>query len=136
MYEHSISELAQQFTDIACCPSGRTKEGLDSIGLIQLFFRELGVAFPGNANGESVTEMSEDDDDRELGGMMSLGVPVPVTELKPLDLVYFWIGGGVSHAGVMVDGDHFLHVVNGREPQISQMDLSWGPRLVGARRLV
>lgn len=135
MYEHSISELAQQFTGITYCSSGRSK-GLDCIGLIQLFFRELGVAIPENENRGSVNEPNGGDPDRELGGMMSLGIPVPVTELKPLDLVYFWIGGGVSHAGVMVDGNHFLHVVNGREPQISPMDLSWGPRLVGARRLV
>lgn len=136
MYQHSISELAQQFTGIAYCSAGRTMEGLDSIGLIQLFFRELGVALPGNGNRETTVGMNRTDSERTLGGMMSLGVPVPVTELKPLDLVYFWIGGDVTHAGVMVDGDHFLHVLNGRESQISPMDLSWGPRLVGARRLV
>lgn len=135
MYEHSISELAQQFTGITHCSSGHSG-GLDCIGLIQLFFRELGVAIPENENRESVNEPGGDDPHRELGGMMSLGIPVPVTELKPLDLVYFWIGGGVSHAGVMVDGNHFLHVMNGREPQISPMDLSWGRRLVGARRLI
>lgn len=136
MSEQSYMELARNFTGIRYLHGGRSKNGADCLGLIQMFFGKLGTRLPGDDGKEYPPDWYRTDPERLLRGLMAQGVSAPVTELKPLDLVYFKIGGAVTHVGVMVDSTHFLHILINRVSEISRMDWAWRRRLVGARRLV
>lgn len=136
MPEQSYIELARTFTGIGYRHNGQSKEGVDCLGLIRMFYRKIGMTLPKNDGKEYPPDWYQTDPERLLRGLMDQGVSAPVSDLKPLDLVYFRIGGAVTHVGVMVDQTHFLHVLIDRVSEITRMDWAWRRRLVGARRLV
>lgn len=136
MPEQSYMELARKYTGIGYRHGGRGKDGADCLGLMQMFFRELGIRLPDNDGKEYAPDWYLSDPERLGRGLLTLGVAASVNDLKPLDLVYFRIGGAVTHVGVMLDRVHFLHLLIGRVSEISRMDRAWRRRLVGARRLV
>lgn len=136
MLEQSYMELARKYTEIGYRHGGRSKDGADCLGLMQMFFRELGIALPDNDGKEYSSDWYRSDPERLERELMTQGVAAPVNDLKPLDMVYFRIGGAVTHVGVMVDRVHFLHLLIGRVSEISRMDWAWRRRLVGARRLI
>ena len=65
--------------------------------------------------------------------------PVKLDELEPGDLVFFETQGDeVSHVGIAIGGDQFVHAPNSRgQVRISRLTSGyWADRAIGARRLI
>jgi len=99
------------------------KSGLDCSGLVQFVFQEVtGVTLPRSA--------------RELS---RIGDKVPLTELKPGDLVFFNTRRfAYSHVGIYLGDNRFIHAPRrGRDVEVATIDAAyWAKRFDGARRLM
>lgn len=134
--ENKVHTLVKTFTGIPYRHGGRSLDGLDCLGLIYLFYKKWGIEIPeGDGKAYSPTWYKEDPQ-RFRRGIENIGKPVSPLDLQPLDLVYFRIGGAVTHAGVMIDRNHFLHVLKDQVVHLAPLNAAWRRRLVGARRLL
>lgn len=138
MEQNKYKEIARQFLGIPYKHGGRDRKGLDCLGLAHLFYKTLGIQLPTDDGQPYTTDWYKSDPERFLRGLLQVGKAVNInTEpLKPLDLVYFRVGGAVTHAGVMIDRVSFLHVMTGQQVRITPLNPAWRRRLRGARRLL
>jgi cell wall-associated NlpC family hydrolase len=101
---------------------GTDPSGFDCSGFVEYVFAQNGVALP-----------------RDVQQQWSVGDPIPRSDLKPGDLVFFSINGlGASHVGIAVGPDSFVHAPSSRG-QVRTEQLSteyWSRRFAGARRVV
>lgn len=135
MTNQKIMETVRSLVGIPYKHGGRTVDGLDCLGLIYVFYRELGIVIPDHDGRGYSLNWYKEDPKRFYRGLQSVGREISPTEVKPLDLVYFRIGGEVTHAGVVIDQHHFLHVLKGKPVHVSPLNLAWRRRLAGVRRL-
>jgi len=99
---------------------GSDPSGFDCSGLIWYVFAQHGIAVP-----------------RTVDDQFRLGRQVPPDSLKPGDLVFFRTAGrSVSHVGMAIGGDEFVHAPSTRgEVRVERLGSSfWAPRFAGARR--
>ena len=100
---------------------GSDPAGFDCSGFVWYVFARHGVDVP-----------------RTVAAQFKAGSPVAARALRPGDLVFFDTGGSpVSHVGVVVDGDTFIHAPSSRGV-VRTEHLSapyWSSRFVGARRV-
>ncbi|NLM37457.1 MAG: C40 family peptidase [Firmicutes bacterium] len=138
MAAEKYRQIARQFLGIPYRHGGRDREGLDCVGLAHLFYRELGIKVPDSDGRPYPTDWYKKDPERLLQGLLKVGraVDLKTEPLQPLDLVYFRMGGAITHAGVMVDQRSFLHVLTRKTVEITPLTLAWKRRLQGARRLL
>lgn len=132
----AIDSAVPMFLGIPYRHGGRTKDGLDCLGLVYLFYQQLGVRIPDGDGTPYPADWYKKDAGRLQRGIETLGNPVSLSDLKPLDLVYFKIGGLISHLGVVVKPGKFIHVMKDRKVEVSPLNLFWRRYLAGARRLV
>ena len=96
--------------------------GFDCSGFIWYVFTQHGVRVP-----------------RTVAEQFRSGAPVDPNALEAGDLVFFATEGGqaVTHVGMLVGGDEFVHAPSARgEVRVERMGSGyWGPRFVGARRI-
>ena len=115
---------------------GRGQDGIDCLGLLICVYRDFGIEIPDGDGRPYRTDWHTTEPDRYLEGLLSIGKEA-TEPLKTLDLVYFRFHGGVvSHAGVMVDPQRFIHVLERRSVMVSRLKGMWRRKLAGARRLV
>ncbi len=98
-------------------PSG----GFDCSGLVHYVFALHGLALP-----------------RVVRDQFQAGRAVALDQLEPGDLIFFETeGNDVSHVGIAIGGDQFVHAPNrrGRVRTSSVSEGYWGDRVVGARRV-
>lgn len=116
--------------------NGRGPDKLDCLGLIVSFYRSLGIEVPNGDGAPIEQDWWRLDPGRYLRGLLTIGRPA-VPPLRPLDLVYFALRDGVvTHSGVMIDEQRFIHVLEGRRVMVSRLAGFWLRKLRGARRLV
>jgi len=130
-----IDEAVRMFSGIPYRHGGRSKDGLDCLGLVYVFYKQLGIDLPDNDGSPYPPDWYKKDRMRLYRGVQEIGKPVPVQELAPVDLVFFRIGGFVNHIGVMVSPDSFIHVLKGQRVHVSPLNAFWRRHLMGARRL-
>ncbi|KXH84105.1 C40 family peptidase [Sporosarcina sp. HYO08] len=100
---------------------GTTTSGFDCSGYIQFVFKKLGISLP-----------------RTTGSMYATGTAVSKANLEVGDLVFFSTNGrGVSHAGIYIGSNKFIHSASSRGVSISSIydPAYWGKRYIGARRV-
>ncbi|MGE5583021.1 MAG: C40 family peptidase [Bacillota bacterium] len=131
-----IETLIKKYTGIPYKHGGRQLTGLDCLGLVHFFYQDCGIVFPDGDGGEYSVDWTKKDPLRYLRGIMAVGREVPVDQLQPLDFVYFRMGRHITHGGIMVDEDRFLHVLQNSTVKVSRLDRIWRRRLAGARRLI
>ena len=100
---------------------GSDPTGFDCSGFVAYVFGQHGYAVP-----------------RSVGELFRRGQEVAADAIQPGDLVFFDTAGhGVSHVGIVVGGDQFVHApsTNGvvRIDRVS--GTYWAARFVGARRV-
>ena len=100
---------------------GSTKAGIDCSALMQVFFASLyGIALPRTAREQY-------DFSRRISR----------TELKEGDLLFFNTHGGVSHVGMYLCNNRFVHASSSNGVTISDMfDPYYANRLIGVGRVV
>lgn len=131
-----VERLIKKYMGIPYRHAGRDLTGLDCLGLVHFFYKDCGIDIPDGDGREYSRFWTKEDPERYVRGIMSLGIPAPIQDLKPLDFVFFRMGRHITHSGVMVDSDHFLHVLQNSTVQISPLNGLWRKRLAGARRLI
>jgi len=99
---------------------GADPAGFDCSGFVWYVFAQHGITVP-----RTVTQQYEH------------GVTVDPGRLSPGDLVFFRTAGeSVSHVGMAIGGDEFVHAPSSRgEVRVERLGSAyWGPRFAGAKR--
>ncbi|HEY1020758.1 MAG TPA: C40 family peptidase [Flavisolibacter sp.] len=100
---------------------GSTKAGIDCSALMQVFFASLyGIALPRTAKMQYDYSRS-----------------ISRTELKEGDLLFFNTTGGVSHVGMYLTNNKFVHASSSNGVTVSDMfDPYYANRLIGVGRVL
>lgn len=119
----SVAHTALALRGIRYRPGGTGPDvGFDCSGLVQYVYAQYGVSLPRLARDQ-----------------FGAGEPVPSDRIAPGDLVFFETEGDtVSHVGIAVGGDQFVHAPNSRSAvRISSLDTPyWRDRFRGVRRVM
>ena len=97
------------------------RSGFDCSGFVRYVFRHsLGVELP-----RTVEQMSQ------------VGTPVPRSQLRPGDLVFYDTGRHTySHVGIYLGDNRFVHAPNnGKAVEVNRMTSYWQDHYRGARRI-
>ena len=95
---------------------GSSPSGFDCSGLTSWVYGRLGIELPHNAAAQ-----------------YSMGTAVPMSDLQPGDLVFFY---GLGHVGIYVGNGAFIHAPHtGDVVKISSLSGSYASSFVGARRV-
>lgn len=100
---------------------GASRGGFDCSGLIRYVFqKKQGITLPHSASAQAMR-----------------GKPVPNSELKPGDLLFFsTYRRGISHVGIYIGGGKFVHAANRRRGvRVDPLTGYYARRLRAARRL-
>ena len=85
---------------------GTTTRGFDCSGLVQYAYAGAGKRIP-----------------RTTAAQWRNMIPVPANELRVGDLLFFRIGGRISHVGLYLGSGRFVHAPStGREVTIAELD--------------
>lgn len=137
LYE-KIEEVVEQLVGIPYKHNGRSKEGVDCWGVVYLFFKGLGVEIPLD-DGEYISlEWYKKDPGRYRRALQSLGEEVGhYRNLKLLDIPYFRLYRNVvTHTGILVDEEHFLHVLIDKEVSLGRINRRfWRRKYAGGIRI-
>lgn len=119
-YVKSALDEAEDLLGTDYCARGTTPDCFDCSGFTSWCFAKAGVNLPRTSTDQFL-----------------LGVAVQRSALEAGDLVFFRTSGsGVSHVGIVVDQQRFIHASTSSGVMISSLDDSyWKPRYVGARRI-
>jgi cell wall-associated NlpC family hydrolase len=97
------------------------RTGFDCSGFVQYVYGLYGVALP-----------------RQVHDQFRSGAKVRIRDLEPGDLVFFVTEGRqVSHVGIAIGGDRFVHAPNSRGVvRVDSLATGyWGEHVAGARRV-
>lgn len=116
----SALDEAEDLLGTNYCARGTTPDCFDCSGFTSWCFLKAGIQLP-----------------RTSSDQYTVGKAVQRTALEPGDLVFFRTSGsGISHVGIAVDRQRFIHASTSSGVMISSFDDSyWRPRYVGARRI-
>jgi cell wall-associated NlpC family hydrolase len=115
----SLTRSAMRFIGTPYVFGGTRPSGFDCSGYVQHVFAMLGIALPRTADAQY-------DAGRRIAASM-----------KPGDLVFFHTyAPGVSHVGIYLGNDKFIHSSSSRGVAISNLhNVYWAPRYLGAKRV-
>lgn len=117
----SLVDSARSFLGVKYVYGGTTSSGFDCSGYTQVVFKKAGISIP-----------------RTTGSQYATGKAVAKSNLQTGDLVFFNTSGrGVSHVGIYVGSNNFIHASTSQGVMISSINDPhyWGSRYVGARRV-
>jgi len=117
----TIASAALRLQGLPYRVGGSDPHGFDCSGFVQYVFSLYGVALP-----------------RIVRDQYHAGRKVSLDDVVPGDLVFFVTHGDeVSHVGIVIGGDRFVHAPNSRGVvRIDSLASSyWGERVAGARRM-
>lgn len=118
---YALAGTALQLRGVPYRNGGSDPAGFDCSGFVWYVFARHGVAMP-----------------RTVSEQYRAGHPVSPDSLEPGDLVFFsTVAPGVSHVGVAVGGDEFVHAPStSGEVRVEHLSAPyWSRRFVGARRV-
>lgn len=120
-----ILETAYTYLGVRYRYGGTTPEGFDCSGFVRYVFNENGIQL-----GRSSRDQAQE------------GTRVPLTALKPGDLIFFNMGSRkhhrIDHVGLYIGDGQFIHAASSRSRQIMISDLKsahYQRRVVTARRV-
>lgn len=101
---------------------GTSHDGFDCSGFSQIVFKETGIDIP-----------------RITGEQYKMGTAVNKKDLQKGELIFFeTINKGPSHMGIYIGDNKFIHSSSSKGVAISNLNdpYYWGPRYLGARRVL
>ncbi len=116
----NLTRNAMRFLGVPYAFGGTSRGGFDCSGYVQHVFATMGMHLPRTADAQYDA------------GKKFQGQP------QPGDLVFFHTyASGVSHVGISLGGDRFVHASSSHGVMISSLhDSYWGARYLGAKRIV
>lgn len=116
-----ILETAKQYIGVPYVWGGSTPSGFDCSGYVQYVYRLHGYTLPRTSKEQFTT-----------------GSWVSKSNLQAGDLVFFnTSGSGVSHVGIYIGNDQFIHASTSKGVIISYLSNSyWAARYYGARKVL
>lgn len=117
----AIIATAKKYIGVPYLWGGTTPNGFDCSGYVQYVFKAHGISLP---------RVSRD--------QYTAGYSVSRSNLKPGDLVFFnTSGSGVSHLGIYLGDNQFIHASTSKGVTISLLSSSyWSSRYLGSRRVI
>jgi cell wall-associated NlpC family hydrolase len=118
----SIATTALSYQGVPYRPGGSDPAGFDCSGLVQYVLARHGISWP-----------------RVVRDQYDAGYEIGPNDLQPGDLLFFATESRrVSHVGIAIGGDRFVHAPNARGVvRVESLSSSyWLDRYVGARRPV
>lgn len=117
----TIVNYAAQFLGTPYVYGGSSPSGFDCSGFTSYVYKSFGYSL-----------------NRTAAGQNSNGIWVSRANLKPGDIVLFNTSGGISHAGIYVGNDQFIHAVKPGTPvQYDSLSSTYySTRYVSARRII
>ncbi|MCR4565898.1 MAG: C40 family peptidase [Bacteroidales bacterium] len=88
----SLASYAKGFLGTPYLWGGMTPKGFDCSGLVRMVYLRYGIFLPRNASQ-----------------MARLGREIPLAEARPGDLLFFGLNGRVTHIGMYIGDNHFIH---------------------------
>ncbi len=116
-----VVQTSLRYTGVPYVFGGTSPSGFDCSGFTRYVFSQSGVYLPRTADEQ-----------------FEVGRPVAYSRLQPGDLVFFsTYASGASHSGIYIGDDKFISATSSSGVAITSMNSSyWGPRYVGARRVM
>lgn len=117
----SLLSSARTYLGVPYKLGGTTRNGIDCSAYTQAVFKENGISIP-----------------RTTGQQYNTGKAVAKSNLQNGDLVFFnTMGRGVSHVGIYIGSNNFIHASTSRGVMISSINdpYYWGSRYLGAKRV-
>src|SRR3972149_337626 len=145
-FETRLHPTAAGWVGVPFLHNGRTKsQGVDCLGLVLCLFQELGFAVPDTTTTPYASDWYlHTPEEQYLSGLLIHGAAVPRERLRPGDVLYFRPGilsysriEQITHTGVYLGGDEFLHAITGRPVAIGRLTYkAWRYTYAGAVRLL
>ena len=143
-FERALQDAVQGWIGVAFLHNGRTRsQGVDCLGLIVCLLREAGLPMlDGDGQTYAPDWYLHTPEDRYLDGVLARGAPVRREALLPGDVLYFRAGlltrgqsPAVTHGGVFLGDDQFIHALNGRNVSLGDLrHKAWTTTYAGAVR--
>lgn len=116
-----IIQTSMRYTGVPYVFGGTSPRGFDCSGFTRYVFAQSGIHLPRMADEQ-----------------YAVGRAVAYSRLQPGDLVFFTTyAPGVSHSGIYIGGGKFISATSSRGIAIDPINSSyWGPRYIGARRVM
>lgn len=115
-----IIATAKQYIGVPYLWGGTTPAGFDCSGFVQYVFKKHGITLPRTATTQ-----------------YSAGTYVSKSNLKKGDLVFFGESSGITHVGIYVGNNEFIHASTSKGITITSLSNSyWSVRYYGARRVL
>ncbi|CVK17831.1 hypothetical protein SPSPH_015490 [Sporomusa sphaeroides DSM 2875] len=116
-----IIQTSLRYQGVPYVFGGTSPGGFDCSGFTRFVFAQSGISLPRMADEQ-----------------FAVGRPVSYSRLQPGDLVFFTTyAPGASHSGIYIGDGNFISATSSRGVAIASMSSSyWGPRYIGARRVM
>ncbi|MCS6831480.1 MAG: NlpC/P60 family protein [Armatimonadota bacterium] len=125
-WQNALVYTAKRLLGVPYLWGGSSPFGLDCSGFVQLVYRMCGLVIPRDA---------------DLQAEFSRSAEMPLEKVQPGDLIFFAGGNDphrrtVTHVGMIVDGEHFIHSAGGIGVNVTRLDdpyyrsILWGVRRV------
>jgi cell wall-associated NlpC family hydrolase len=114
--------FSHRFLGLPSTWGGRSSFGYDCSGFTQMLMRQRGYDIPRDADVQAAWSGFES---------------IPVSKLKAGDLLYFGHNGKITHTGMFIGNNQFIHATVSDHPviQISELNEHWRQLLIAERRV-